>query len=141
MSLAGTYRIEPYLLSCAADTLDYVFLTHGDEDHINGIAELLEGQGAWVRIRNLVLPPEEYLDEKLLAIGRTAIQNGTRVVSMTAGQSLENKKENFTLPASVRRTVPGLNRETGRLLCWGSGIRHLGCSSQGTVNWRESGCL
>ena len=24
--------------------LDYVFVTHGDEDHISGIRELLEGQ-------------------------------------------------------------------------------------------------
>lgn len=90
VSSVGTYRIEPYLLSCAVEELDYVFLTHGDEDHINGMTELLEGQELGVRIRNLVLPPEEYLDEKLAGIGRTAARNGTRVVTIQAGQSLRN---------------------------------------------------
>lgn len=90
VSSVGTYRIEPYLLSCGVEELDYVFLTHGDEDHINGMAELLEGQELGVRIRNLVLPPEEYLDEKLAGIGRAAARNGTRVVTIEAGQSLRN---------------------------------------------------
>ena len=90
VSSVGTYRIEPYLLSCGVEELDYVFLTHGDEDHINGMTELLEGQELGVRIRNLVLPPEEYLDEKLAGIGHTAARNGTRVVTIEAGQSLRN---------------------------------------------------
>lgn len=90
VSSVGTYRIEPYLLSCAVEELDYVFLTHGDEDHINGMTELLEGQELGVRIRNLVLPPEEYLDEKLAGISRAAARNGTRVVTIQAGQSLRN---------------------------------------------------
>ena len=126
VSLVGTYRIEPYLLSCAADTLDYVFLTHGDEDHINGIAELLEGQELGVRIRNLVLPPEEYLDEKLLAIGRTAIQNGTRVVSMTAGQSLENKKENFAVTCLGPENGSGLEPGNGASLVLGIRYKAFG---------------
>ena len=46
VSSAGIYRIEPYLLANAADTLDYVFATHGDEDHISGIKELLENPQA-----------------------------------------------------------------------------------------------
>ena len=90
VSSVGTYRIEPYLLSCGVEELDYVFLTHGDEDHINGMTELLEGQELGVRIRNLVLPPEEYLDEKLAGISRAAARNGTRVVTIQAGQSLRN---------------------------------------------------
>lgn len=90
VSSVGSYRIEPYLLSCGVEELDYVFLTHGDEDHINGMTELLEGQELGVRIRNLVLPPEEYLDEKLAGIGHTAARNGTRVVTIEAGQSLRN---------------------------------------------------
>lgn len=89
VSSVGTYRIEPYLLSNAADTLNYVFVTHGDEDHISGIVELLEGQKLGVRIKTLVLPPEEYCEEKLLGLARTAEKNGTRVVTMSAGDALE----------------------------------------------------
>ena len=89
VSSVGTYRIEPYLLSNAADTLNYVFVTHGDEDHISGIVELLEGQKLGVHIKTLVLPPEEYCEEKLLGLTRTAEKNGTRVVTMSAGDALE----------------------------------------------------
>ena len=33
----GQYRIEPYLLSKGVGTLDYVFISHGDSDHTNGL--------------------------------------------------------------------------------------------------------
>ncbi len=91
VSLAGTYRIEPYLLASAVDTLDYVFATHGDEDHINGIRELLEGQRLGVSIRTLVLPPKEYCDEKLIDLARTAMENGTRVTSAGTGDEIREK--------------------------------------------------
>lgn len=82
VSSAGIYRIEPCLLANAVDTLDSVFVTHGDEDHINGIQELLEGQDLGVRIRSLVLPPVEYHDEKLTNLALTAQENGTRTEVM-----------------------------------------------------------
>ncbi len=88
VSSVGIYRIEPYLLSNAVDTLDYVFVTHGDEDHISGIHELLEDQELGVRIETLVLPPEKYCDEKLLDLAQTARENNTRVVTMSAGQNV-----------------------------------------------------
>ena len=71
---AGAQRIEPYLLSEGIGCLDYVFVTHGDEDHISGIRELLEGQKLGVRIDTLVLPPEEYHDEKLADLARIAVE-------------------------------------------------------------------
>ena len=88
ISMVGTYRIEPYLLANAADTLDYVFATHGDEDHINGIRELLEGQKLGIRIRNLVLPPEQYHDEKLTSLARIAAENDTRILVMKPGDEI-----------------------------------------------------
>ena len=88
VSSAGIYRIEPYLLANAVDTLDYVFVTHGDEDHVNGIKQLLEGQKLGIRIRRLVLPPEEFHDEKLKGLARTAWENGTKVLVMHAGDEI-----------------------------------------------------
>ena len=52
----GKYRIEPFLKSRGIAQLDYVFLSHGDLDHMNGIEELLMRQDVGVRIRNLVVP-------------------------------------------------------------------------------------
>ena len=79
------YRIGPWLLSRAADCLDYVFVTHGDQDHINGIREMLTDQAFGVEVRNLVLPPREYHDEMLEELALTAAQNGTAVLLMEPG--------------------------------------------------------
>ena len=58
-------------------------MTHGDADHINGIQELLQNQKQGVEIDALVLPPEEYMDEKLLHLAEIAKENGTRVLTGT----------------------------------------------------------
>lgn len=108
ISEAGTYRIEPFLLSCAVDSLDYVIITHGDEDHCSGILELLEDQEMGVRVSTLVLPAEEYRDEKLQEIGRTAAENGTRVAEMTAGQSLTEGDGDFSIACLAPETGAGI---------------------------------
>ncbi len=82
----GSYRMEPFLLSQGIAQLDYVFATHGDEDHVNGIQELLEGQTLGIKIRTLVLPPEEYVDEKLKDLAQTAVEHGTKVAVIRQGQ-------------------------------------------------------
>ena len=86
LSSVGTYRIEPFLLSQGVRKLEYVFVTHGDADHINGIQELLQNQKQGVEIDALVLPPEEYMDEKLLHLAEIAKENRTRVLTIYAGE-------------------------------------------------------
>ena len=41
VSGVGIYRIEPFLKSKGITRLDAVFLSHADEDHMNGVEELL----------------------------------------------------------------------------------------------------
>lgn len=108
VSSVGIYRIEPYLLSRAVDCLDYVFVTHGDLDHYSGIMELVEDQELGVRIRTLVLPPEEYRDERLRELGRTAAVNGIRVAEIAAGQSLEEKNGRFSIACLAPETGAGI---------------------------------
>ena len=84
----GKYRLEPYFLSQGIERLDYVFVSHGDEDHINGIREMLENQEYGIEISCLVLPPAEYHDEKIAELIRTAMDNGTRAVVMGAGDMI-----------------------------------------------------
>ena len=108
VSSVGIYRIEPYLLSRAVDCLDYVFVTHGDLDHYSGIMELMEDQELGVRIRTLVLPPEEYRDERLRELGRTAAVNGIRVAEIAAGQSLEEKNGRFSIACLAPETGAGI---------------------------------
>ncbi len=133
VSSVGTYRIEPYLLNCAVEELDYVFLTHGDEDHINGMTELLEGQELGVRIRNLVLPPEEYLDEKLAGIGRTAARNGTRVVTIEAGQSLRNGDTDLEITCLGPECGAGMEPGNGASLVLGARYGAFGMLLTGDV--------
>ena len=88
VSSVGAYRLEPYFLSQGVDALDYVFVTHGDDDHISGVREMLENQTFGVKIRNLVMPPLEYQDEKLIELAQTAVKNGTRVTVMDPGDKI-----------------------------------------------------
>lgn len=85
---AGKYRIEPFLLSEGQADLDYVFVSHGDSDHTNGILELLKNQKYGVRIRTLVLPPEEYHDENLKELVYAAGENETRIAVIREGDKI-----------------------------------------------------
>ncbi len=38
----GRYTIYTYLKYCGVRSLDYVFISHPDKDHVNGIYELIE---------------------------------------------------------------------------------------------------
>ena len=58
------YQIEPFL-KCrgVGRLLDYVFVSHGDLDHINGLEELLERQQEGIAIGCMVLPEQKLWDE------------------------------------------------------------------------------
>ena len=57
VSSVGTYRILPYLKEQGSGTLEGVFVTHPDEDHCNGIKELLlQGPEEGIKIKKLYLP-------------------------------------------------------------------------------------
>ena len=103
----GSYRIEPFLLSQGIAKLDYVFATHGDEDHVNGIQELLEGQILGVKVQTLVLPPEKYVDEKLKSLAQTAAEHGTKVAVIHRGQ---------TVGSSLTCLGPDEPLETGEIM-------------------------
>ena len=108
VSSVGAYRIEPYLLSSAVDCLDYVFVTHGDEDHCSGLMELLQNQELGIRIRTLVLPSEEYRDEKLQVLARTAAENGTRTAEINVGQRLTEKEGRFAVTCLAPEAGAGI---------------------------------
>ena len=41
----GSRRIQPYLEYEGISAPDLVFISHGDEDHVNGIEELIREEG------------------------------------------------------------------------------------------------
>lgn len=92
VSSVGKYRLEPFLASQGVSQLDYVFLSHGDSDHMSGLLEILENQDLGIRVQTLVLPTEAVHDEKIKELAAAAKKNDTRVAVIEAGQSLTEKK-------------------------------------------------
>lgn len=86
----GENIILPYLKSKGIETIDFVFVSHNDSDHIKGIIEILDK----IKIKNLFLPINNTLDENyetLLNIAKDKnipiyfLQNGD---SLTLGKNL-----------------------------------------------------
>lgn len=85
-SHVGEYVLIPYLKYQGIHTIDGIFLSHGDQDHINGIRELLaDSEG--IRIKALYLPQvAEPLPEALEELRLLARQAGCRVEYLARGK-------------------------------------------------------
>ncbi len=89
-SNVGTYQILPFLKQQGIREIKAVFISHGDQDHINGIRELLERQKGGVAIRQLVLSGsgrQEFFDEYRELI-KLCEETGTGVYTIQAGGSV-----------------------------------------------------
>jgi competence protein ComEC len=93
VSNVGQYRILPYLKSQGISSLDYVMITHFDEDHYNGIEELMES-GYPIKnlivFRNIDAKEEEYQTVKALAL-----KNKTPIILFSKGDKLQEKNMSF----------------------------------------------
>lgn len=93
VSHVGKYRLLPFLKFQGAGTLEAVFVTHPDEDHCNGIMELLEqGEAQGIRVKNLVLPDvsESVKNEGYLTLVQAARRAKIPISYLSRGQRLEN---------------------------------------------------
>ena len=83
----GTYRILPYLKYEGVQTLDYVILTHLDEDHVNGVRELIEMKGTLdgVEIQNILFPEIANPDETYQELVELAESKDILVKTIGAG--------------------------------------------------------
>ena len=82
-------RIEPYLLAEGVDCLDYVFLSHADNDHINGIVQYYNKQIKLVDIKNMVMTHAMYADTEVYEnIVKPALSYGTNVLLIGKGDSV-----------------------------------------------------
>lgn len=87
----GEYVLKPYLKSRGISSLRGVFVSHPDEDHMNGVLELLENSEEWgITVEQLFLPAieesrrEEAFD-KLLNAAESA---GTQVNYIKCGDEI-----------------------------------------------------
>ncbi|MCC8046553.1 MAG: ComEC/Rec2 family competence protein [Clostridiales bacterium] len=106
------YRISQTVKYYGISSLDYIFLSHADSDHVSGIEEYLEdylsgfaGRNAHgISLKNLVLPPTEdesdfeALTERCRELGITVLRMeegavlGNAVSSLVSGQSAESSQ-------------------------------------------------
>ena len=85
----GKYRIESYLKYEGVGSIDYVFVSHGDKDHYNGIEEMLSRQAYGVKIKNLIFPEIYKKDKELEALAKLAKENGTNISYIEQGAEFE----------------------------------------------------
>ena len=106
---AGKFRLEPFLKARGISSLDYVFVSHGDQDHCNAVEELFSRQRTGIEIRNLVLPCREAWDEKLEYLAAEARTAGIKVEEIRTGQSLVCRETVLTclLPDAATAEEPG----------------------------------
>ena len=76
----GKNRIASFLKAECHASIDYWFLTHGDEDHISGAREILQNEKLGVEIENIVLPYMKETDEHLNEIIQLAKKRDVDVI-------------------------------------------------------------
>ena len=62
-SKVSEYTILPFLKHRGIRKVDYLFLTHGDSDHINGVAKILSQSRYGVKIKRLVVTDARYIED------------------------------------------------------------------------------
>lgn len=95
-SQVGIYCILPYLKYYGIGHIDYMIMTHADEDHISGQRELLKQSGSGgVRIRRLLLPEpeaEKREDRAYQGLIKLADDCDTPVQYLHAGEYLQTEQ-------------------------------------------------
>lgn len=82
----GTWQIVPYLKYQGIRQLDAVFVSHWDEDHVNGLEAVLDwAQREKVPVGAVVLPKTEFADEALYDLTDMAKEAKIPVLYMQAG--------------------------------------------------------
>jgi len=102
----GEYVLLPAIRYYGMAELDYVFVTHGDKDHISGLQALYELEHTGIRIRNLVVA--EYGDrEGLQKLINLAAQHGTEILYMDAGDTLSEPETGASGTFRISCIYPG----------------------------------
>lgn len=90
ISKVGEKRIYPLLRSYGINKIDYIFISHSDSDHVNGIMELMDLTDNIFTIKNIVLPDiisqtVKTPDDSYMNIIKKAKEKGIYVLYAAAG--------------------------------------------------------
>ena len=81
---------EKYLLYNRIDTLDAIFVSHSDMDHINGVIEMLEGMynhKTFIKVKSLIMPdiPDSCKDENYNQLVELTHKNNIKITYVSKG--------------------------------------------------------
>lgn len=80
------YTLEPFLMSKGVAKLDYVIVTHCDNDHISGLKALLEN--GKIKVSTVYMPDIGFSDDAYGGLWETAEKSGARVSTIYSGMRL-----------------------------------------------------
>ena len=96
VSNVGTQRIKNALYYKGISKIDYLIITHPDEDHTNGVLQLMsEDEAGSIKFENLLMPFFEN-NESYETLIETAKQSGINVVNLHAGMVIEDNTLSLT---------------------------------------------
>lgn len=85
----GQYQIIPWLKYIGTRSVEGIFITHWDEDHISAVGELLEwSKSSRVKIRRIFLPDVALKDEVLEALLQQIEEAEISVEYLSAGEHM-----------------------------------------------------
>lgn len=92
VSKVGIYRILPYLKYYGIRRIDYMIMSHSDEDHISGQRELIEEEYTGIKIGCYLMPclPEENRDANYQNIRKIARNAGIPIRYLNTGDYIQS---------------------------------------------------
>ena len=113
----GAYRLLPLLKSRGIRSLDFVFVSHTDKDHISGIEELLKD--GTVGVSCIVFPDSASPDEAWQDLAQKAQEHGCRCFAIHEGVNLTwGSMEILCLSPEKKREKDDRNNGSQVLMLW-----------------------
>lgn len=115
----GKYVILPYLKQQGIRKMNGIFISHDDQDHCNGILELLEAVGkkeTVLEIRKLFLPLWMKGTEMEGKYRKAAALSGTRMLFLKKGDEIRTKKISMRILHPENSTIRGDEGNAGSMV-------------------------
>lgn len=102
----ASFTLEPFLKSQGCKELDYVFISHLDDDHISGIMQLIDNmENGGIKIKTIVFGEGVVRDDAFEKVMKKITIAGIRICGMKREQSIELGK------LKIRSIHPGKTEE------------------------------
>lgn len=114
----GKYRLLPYLKYEGVSKIDYIIFTHLDEDHVNGIRELLEMSGTLdgVAVDTMLFPDIANQDETYEELWKLGEACGVKVEKIGVGGKLCGEDWELVCLSPAKNSKSGDKNENSTVL-------------------------